>query len=218
MKKELEINQEKNIDEIKNHKQKEDKKIRNSYQSFNKNLSLARLGDGSAKVDLINMLEPLIISSIKKYCPLPKEYEDLHSDCVLVILWCLENFDGKRSFLKYVKSYLKYYLLDTFKYLKNEPQRDSVNDLGEDLLNYIEDDFNLEESLIKKTDEHILNKAINSLAKRQREIIILYYYKDMSLKNISQKLNISKWTVVAAKKQAFDKLKKKLEDKLNDNW
>ncbi len=217
MKKELEINQEKNIDEIKNHKQKEDKKIRNSYQSFNKNLSLARLGDGSAKVDLINMLEPLIISSIKKYCPLPKEYEDLHSDCVLVILWCLENFDGKRSFLKYVKSYLKYYLLDTFKYLKNEPQRDSVNDLGEDLLNYIEDDFNLEESLIKKTDEHILNKAINSLAKRQREIIILYYYKDMSLKNISQKLNISKWTVVAAKKQAFDKLKKKLEDKLNDN-
>lgn len=214
MKKELEINQEKNIDEIKNHKQKEDKKIRNSYQSFNKNLSLARLGDGSAKVDLINMLEPLIISSIKKYCPLPKEYEDLHSDCVLVILWCLENFDGKRSFLKYVKSYLKYYLLDTFKYLKNEPQRDSVNDLGEDLLNYIEDDFNLEESLIKKTDEHILNKAINSLAKRQREIIILYYYKDMSLKNISQKLNISKWTVVAAKKQALDKLKKKLEDKI----
>ena len=217
MKKELEINQEKNIDEIKNHKQKEDKKVRNSYQSFNKNLSLARLGDGSAKVDLINMLEPLIISSIKKYCPLPKEYEDLHSDCVLVILWCLENFDGKRSFLKYVKSYLRYYLLDTFKYLKNEPQRDSVNEQGEDLLNYIEDDFNLEESLIKKTDEQILNEAINSLAKRQREIIILYYYKDMSLKNISQKLKISKWTVVAAKKQALDKLKKKLEDKLNDN-
>lgn len=217
MKKELEINQEKKIEKIKNRKQKEDNKIRNSYQSFNKNLSLARLGNGSAKVDLINMLEPLIISSIKKYCPLPKEYEDLHSDCVLVILWCLENFDGKRSFLKYVKSYLKYYLLDTFKYLKNEPQRDSVNDMGEDLLNYIEDDFNLEESLIKKTDEQILNEAINSLAKRQREIIILYYYKDMSLKNISQKLKISKWTVVAAKKQALDKLKKKLEDKLNDN-
>lgn len=217
MKKELEINQEKKIEKIKNRKQKEDNKIRNSYQSFNKNLSLARLGNGSAKVDLINMLEPLIISSIKKYCPLPKEYEDLHSDCVLVILWCLENFDGKRSFLKYVKSYLKYYLLDTFKYLKNEPQRDSVNDQGEDLLNYIEDDFNLEESLIKKTDEQILNEAINSLAKRQREIIILYYYKDMSLKNISQKLKISKWTVVAAKKQALDKLKKKLEDKLNDN-
>lgn len=217
MKKELEINQEKKIEKIKNRKQKEDNKIRNSYQSFNKNLSLARLGNGSAKVDLINMLEPLIISSIKKYCPLPKEYEDLHSDCVLVILWCLENFDGKRSFLKYVKSYLKYYLLDTFKYLKNEPQRDSVNDLGEDLLNYIEDDFNLEESLIKKTDQKILNEAINSLAKRQREIIILYYYKDMSLKTISQKLKISKWTVVAAKKQALDKLKKKLEDKLNDN-
>lgn len=217
MKKELEINQEKKIEKIKNRKQKEDNKIRNSYQSFNKNLSLARLGNGSAKVDLINMLEPLIISSIKKYCPLPKEYEDLHSDCVLVILWCLENFDGKRSFLKYVKSYLKYYLLDTFKYLKNEPQRDSVNNLGEDLLNYIEDDFNLEESLIKKTDKQILNEAINSLAKRQREIIILYYYKDMSLKNISQKLKISKWTVVAAKKQALDKLKKKLEDKLNDN-
>lgn len=214
MKKELEINQEKKIEKIKNRKQKEDNKIRNSYQSFNKNLSLARLGNGSAKVDLINMLEPLIISSIKKYCPLPKEYEDLHSDCVLVILWCLENFDGKRSFLKYVKSYLKYYLLDTFKYLKNEPQRDSVNDLGEDLLNYIEDDFNLEESLIKKTDKQILNEAINSLAKRQREIIILYYYKDMSLKNISQKLKISKWTVVAAKKQALDKLKKKLEAKI----
>lgn len=217
MKKELEINQEKKIEKIKNRKQKEDNKIRNSYQSFNKNLSLARLGNGSAKVDLINMLEPLIISSIKKYCPLPKEYEDLHSDCVLVILWCLENFDGKRSFLKYVKSYLRYYLLDTFKYLKNEPQRDSVNEQGEDLLNYIEDDFNLEESLIKKTDQKILNEAINSLAKRQREIIILYYYKDMSLKNISQKLKISKWTVVAAKKQALDKLKKKLEDKLNDN-
>jgi len=51
------------------------------------------------------------------------------------------------------------------------------------------------------------------LPPRQRQIIVLYYLENISIKEIGQKMAISKWTVVSAKKKAL----KKLRSKINDN-
>ncbi|MEQ3347555.1 hypothetical protein [Peptoniphilus senegalensis] len=89
----------------------------NNYKDFDRVLNSALVGEERAKVKLLDMLEPLIRSSIKKYCPIFNEFDDLYSDGRAIVLSCIEDFDNKRSFLKYVKLSLKYFYLNTYKYL-----------------------------------------------------------------------------------------------------
>lgn len=92
---------------------------KNSYEDFDRVLRSALVGEERARAKILSMLDPLIRSSIKRYCPIYSEFEDLYSDGRYMVLECLEDFDGKRSFLKYVKSSLMYFYLNTYKYLTN---------------------------------------------------------------------------------------------------
>lgn len=193
-------------------KEKQIQEEKEDYKKLNQQVKLAILGDGKAKLKVVEMLNPLIKYSIKRYCPIYKEYQDLYQDSVLIVLNCLENFDQKRSFPKYVKSYLKYFLLDTFRYLSQKPDMDSKDKEGEDILEKIEDNINIEKEFERKLDNIALTKAIKELPPRQRQIIVLYYLENMSIKEIGQKMAISKWTVVSAKKKALNKLRSKIND------
>lgn len=90
---------------------------------------------------------------------------------------------------------------------------DSKDKEGEDILEKIEDNINIEKEYERKLENIALTKAIKELPPRQRQIIALYYLENMSIKEIGQKMAISKWTVVSAKKKAL----KKLRSKINDN-
>lgn len=107
----------------------------NDYKDFNRVLRSALVGEERSKVKLLDMLDPLIRSSINKYCPVYSEYEDLYSDGRAMVLSCIEDFDNKRSFLKYVKSYLKFFYMNTYKYLRdvNSDVHDSPSDDEESL-------------------------------------------------------------------------------------
>lgn len=54
-------------------------------------------GDKERTVDLLESLEPLIISSIRKYYYRPNEFEDLMQDGRVKVLECLEDFDPTRG-------------------------------------------------------------------------------------------------------------------------
>ena len=70
-----------------------------SYDDFNRVLRSALVGEERARAKILHMLDPLIRSSIRKYCPVYSEFEDLYSDGRVMVLVCLDDFDGKRSFL-----------------------------------------------------------------------------------------------------------------------
>lgn len=188
------------------------------YEEFDDNLQLALTGDEDAKQRILDNLKPLIKSSIRRYCPIYEEYEDLYSDGIIVVLECLETFDRKRSFLKYVKSYLKYFYFETFRYLKKyqsvdiSKSRDCEDDLDGDFLSQISDDYILEDEFIKKENLEILTTAIGLLTDRQREILSLYYFQNLSLSEISEYLGISRWTVVNLKRNAVNNLRRFLGD------
>jgi RNA polymerase sigma-70 factor, ECF subfamily len=69
--------------------------------------------------------------------------------------------------------------------------------------------FNL---VCEDTNEHELMWAINKLDEGFRTILILFYYEDMSIKDISKILNISQGTVKSRLNRAKAKLKNILED------
>lgn len=184
----------------------------NDYKDFNRVLRSALVGEERSKVKVLDMLEPLIRSSIKSYCPVFSEFEDLYSDGRAVVLSCIEDFDNKRSFLKYVKLSLKYYYLNTYKYLLNvnSDVHDVATDDEEDSLdifNSIDAGVDIEGDFLERERLGILKKAMDSLTPRQETVIRLFFYERLGLSDIANFLGISKWTVVNLKRNAIENMR-----------
>lgn len=178
---------------------------------WNKLVEEARKGSKEAMEEIINKLQPLIISSIRRYYNNVKEFEELIQEGNLMILESLKDYDFDKGvhFLGYIKSNLKYLYLNKHKrkiHLSlNEPLGDGelemidflVSDAQPVLDILLEDEINLK-----------LKEALEKLTERQREIIILYYVKNMSMDDIGNKLGISYRTVVNIKTKALENLRK----------
>lgn len=180
----------------------------NNYKDFDRVLRSALVGEERAKVKLLDMLEPLIRSSIKKYCPIFNEFDDLYSDGRAIVLSCIEDFDNKRSFLKYVKLSLKYFYLNTYKYLMDVKSDvyDSPSDEEESLgiFDTIDAGVDIEGDFLESERLGILKDAIDSLTPRQETVIRLFFYERLGLSEIADFLGISRWTVINLKRNAIE--------------
>lgn len=179
----------------------------NNYKDFDRVLNSALVGEERAKVKLIDMLDPLIRSSIKKYCPIFNEFDDLYSDGRAIVLSCIEDFDNKRSFLKYVKLSLKYFYLNTYKYLMdvNSDIHDSPTDDEESLgiFDSLDAGVDIEGDFLEGERLAILKDAIDSLTPRQETVVRLFFYERLGLSEIADFLGISRWTVINLKRNAI---------------
>lgn len=72
-------------------------------------------------------------------------------------------------------------------------------------------DNSTESSAIIKDEKFMLGKEILTLSLKYREILILYYYKDLNVEEIASILNCSTNTIKTRLKRAREKLKVKLE-------
>ncbi len=68
----------------------------------------------------------------------------------------------------------------------------------------------VEESIVQKVNEEFANQLISKLEPQFRQVIILRYKKDLTLKEIAQVLNISLGTVKSRLNRSLYKLKKYL--------
>lgn len=179
----------------------------NNYKDFDRVLNSALVGEERTKVKLIDMLDPLIRSSIKKYCPIFNEFDDLYSDGRAIVLSCIEDFDNKRSFLKYVKLSLKYFYLNTYKYLMdvNSDIHDSPTDNEESLgiFDSLDAGVDIEGDFLEGERLAILKDAIDSLTPRQETVVRLFFYERLGLSEIADFLGISRWTVINLKRNAI---------------
>lgn len=190
----------------------------NSYEDFDRVLRSALVGEERARAKILSMLDPLIRSSIKRYCPVYSEFDDLYSDGRYMVLFCLENFDGKRSFLKYVKDYLKFTYLDNYKYLTNverDLHDDDSDEEGLSIFDSLDAGVDIEADFLEAERKGILRDALDSLTPRQETVVRLFYYERLGLSEIADFLGISKRTVVNLKVAAIVNLRKFI---LNKNF
>ncbi len=186
--------------------------MENKYEDFDRVLKSALVGEERAKAKIVFMLDPLIRSSIKRYCPVYSEFDDLYSDGKYIVLFCLEHYDKKRSFLKFVKDYLKYTYLDNYKYLTNlekdvhDDNFDDEDDLS--IFDSLDAGVDIESDFVESERLGILKDAIDSLTPRQETVVRLFFYERMGLSEIADFLGISKWTVVSLKKAAISNMRK----------
>lgn len=183
--------------------------MQNDYAVLNKLIERGMKGDSLAKIEIVNRLDPLIKSCIKKYCPLYGYFDDLYQDGVLIILECLEFYDcSKATYPAMTKSYLKYHYVETFKYLKQMDVEVSAYQDDVNLYDFVESEEDVELEFFATEESDFLNKAILLCTEKERQVISLYYYKGMQHSEIAEYLEVSIWTIINNKRRALEKLRK----------
>lgn len=171
----------------------------------------AKNGDRNSLSEILERVYPLIISSIRRNYNKEAEYEDLIQMGYLKTIECVNDYDKSYNtyFLGYLKMSLRFMYLD----LHKRKKMGSLNERTEDDLEFVDliaDDLNLSEEVILKLYGEYITKQLNILSKRQKQVIMMYYYYEMNIDEISKKLNISYRTVVNTKVNALKKLKESL--------
>lgn len=184
---------------------------KNMYKEIEKLLLLSKKGDKKAKETLLLKLNPLIISSIRRYYNRIDQYDDLIQEGYEIILKAIENYNPNRGvkFLGYVKAMLRYGYLEKHR----EKQILSLNEPLEegefiDLLEGNEEDP--VDAVIKKEEKYLLLESLNCLTERQKQVVVDYYINRLSIDEIANKLGISYRTVVNTKTQGIKKLKNRM--------
>lgn len=79
-------------------------------------------------------------------------------------------------------------------YIK-KPEFKLITSIEENCLNKISHDYFIEEELIKKERQMLIKKAVNQLKAPYKEIIVDYYFNNLSLDEIAHKTNKSKGVI-----------------------
>ncbi len=145
----------------------------------------AKNDNKEAMEEIINRLQPLIISSIRKYYNNGKEYEDLIQEGNLMILESLKDYDSTKGvhFLGYIKLNLKYLYLNKHKRKIHLSLNEPLGDGELEMIDLLVSDAQPALDVILEDEKNIqIKKALDKLTQRQKEIIILYYVKNMSMR------------------------------------
>lgn len=176
------------------------------YEEIEELRMLSKNGDNTAKETLLLKLNPLILNSIRRYYNNYSQHSDLVQEGYETTLKCIVEFDENRgvNFLGYVKVQLKFLYLNKHKEKRTFSLNETVGDDGAELIDLLEGEENpLEECILKETKEALV-KALFKLTERQREVLILFYVKKLSIGEIAKKLGISYRTVVNTKTRALE--------------
>ncbi|WBW49747.1 sigma-70 family RNA polymerase sigma factor [Peptoniphilus equinus] len=180
-----------------------------TYESFERILeTVMACPTHEAQMALILAVKPLILAQMQRYCPVSSEYEDLFHDGCVVVLECLRRYDPKKGrFLNLIKNYLRYYYLETFRYLSVKTARETSKDGA---LERIADEADVTEGLFSEETGKALREALQRLTVREREVVLYYYRDGLSHKAIGERLGLAPRTVINAKARALKKLKTEL--------
>lgn len=171
------------------------------------------------QIDLIEILIEKYKSQLYKLClhltNNKYEAEDLFQDTWVKAVKCIGKCNAEKSF--YIWIYTISLNLYRDKYRKEKRWLSKVKeyfdtDQKEELINKFESNYMLpEDNLLQKHEKARLKAVINDLNDKLRIPIILFYFKDMSVDNIAQVLDIPVGTVKSRLNTARNKLKKMME-------
>lgn len=170
----------------------------------------AKDNDAEAREYIIQRLTPLILSIIKKIFPYYGDREELLQDGYVVLLECIYEFEESAGcpFLVFAKKKLLYYYLNKVRRKNLEVPTDLSSVLrGRDDPGY--DGF----SRLLKVE---LYKALGGISEKQKRVVMMHYFENKSLKEISEILNLHYQSVVKLKERALANLKKRLTEHMFD--
>lgn len=171
-----------------------------SFYSFNKDKIEDHTTKEMRKVEFINLIEENKIPLYRLAKSIVKsehDTQDVVNESIVKAYENLEKLKNKESFKPWIMRILVnecYALINRQKRIK------------------LEDDMTVYNLSYKEDASHELMCEIEKLEIEFRTVLILFYYEDMSIKSISEVLNISQGTVKSRLSRAKSKLKVILEN------
>jgi len=136
--------------------------------------------------------------------------QDLLQECFLRVIQARNRYESRKTFSSWIFTIAMNLLRDKYRANHRYRQRFERGVLNEEVLPATHRPDDAMDKAARNQMNEILQQAINSLPKEQREIIILCKYAGLSFQEIGETLNISP---AAAKQKAYrgmQNLRKKL--------
>ncbi len=178
-----------------------------------------KAGNVEASGELLSRLKPLILATIKRnYFGNGPNWEDLFQEASLSVLEGVRNYDEQRGipFLAYIKTKLKFDIYNLCRSERTLGSRMVDYDKGDqDPLDSVVDvTANPQEDMLTNEKTSTIAEALNLLNPKHREVIELFFFQNISLKDIAIKLGVSYKTAQRYKARALQTLAKLLGKRL----
>ncbi|HHY83802.1 MAG TPA: sigma-70 family RNA polymerase sigma factor [Clostridiales bacterium] len=174
----------------------------------------AKNGSHHALEKLIARLQPLIYSTIRRHAAGP-DWEDLLQEAALVILEGIRDYNETTGipFLAYIKIKLNFHIYNLCRrQRKKEFYNNSFYNISPESNEVDPMDLIVDETndtlgyVLKREQAAAVKEALESLDLKHRQVIILYHFKKLSLREIAKKLGVSYRTAQRYKAKAEERM------------
>lgn len=153
---------------------------------------------------LIERYEVKIKRYARKFLSDKEDINDVVQEIFIKVYKNIESFDIKRKFSSWLYRIAHNELINALK--KKKRKTLSLLDLDVFLPYYYKDE-DLDEKIDKKRMQEIIDKCLDDLDFKYQEPIVLYYFEELSYKEISDVMEIPVSTVGIRIKRAKEKIK-----------
>ena len=168
-------------------------------------------GDQDAATILIERYQANVRSFLRKLCNNAELADDLSQDTFVRMLKHADRFDPKYPMRRWLLTIARRLLIN---YLRRADQRVHKTEyLGMQSKEQTPDEITAHEDQ-QSFNKSLLEKALLKLSESQRNVIVLFHQKEMSIQDVSEVLNMPTGTVKSHLHRARASLRKILEPQL----
>lgn len=174
--------------------------MENKYKYIENLVSKAKNNDKDSLIELYNLFLPCLKYWYSKIYLKNYTFDDISQEYFFWITSAIDKYNGNSTFAAYIKNTIKNNLFMII--------RKKNYEVLTDLIFLVEDINSIDDLIINKV--YILDLINNTkeLSDIEKLIIKDYYYNDLSLKEISKKINKKYSTVAKIKSRSLEKLYK----------
>lgn len=119
--------------------------------------------------------------------------EDIEQEVYIKTWRSFSSYQEKGKLSQWIGTITANVCRDYFK--SKQTRQENLGESDEELIENIADNINPESLLDAKTRQKIILKAVNSLPKKMREVIIYCEYEELSIAQTAKKLGVAEGTV-----------------------
>ncbi|CAN7565579.1 MULTISPECIES: RNA polymerase sigma factor SigW [Paenibacillus] len=176
-------------------------------------IQLSRRGDRNAFVELVELYRSKIQKLAFKMLHNRPDSEDIVQETFIRVYLNLNHFDESQNFSTWIYRIGKNVAIDLLRKKRPVQSLDAeLNDFDDDYSYYSKlasQDQSPEHAVLQTEIQEHMHASINKLADKYKGIITLYYLEELSLQEISERLNLPITTVKTRLHRGRELLRKK---------
>lgn len=167
--------------------------------------------------EIVKSFTPFVIKTARGIYVKGFELEDLVQIGHVSIIKAVNMFDisKNKGFVSYVTNAVTknfYYIIRGNVKKGNCCSLNSVNSEGIQIIDCIVSEEKFEEEIIEDEEKSALNRALEKLPEKEKEVIYWFYFKNRDLGQYAKEKGVPYRTVLDRKKRALEKLKIMLKE------